>query len=71
MLPGVDGLSVVREAARRTDPDAPCWSSRACSTRLWSRRRVELGASYLDKTEGLDALEAAIDAAVAAAPADP
>jgi hypothetical protein len=25
---------------------------------------VELGASYLDKTEGLDALEAAIDAAV-------
>ena len=62
VLPGAQGLSAVR-ALRTADPPVPVVVMSALFDPTLEREAAELGATYLDKTAGLDALEAAIDAA--------
>ena len=70
VLPGAQGLSTVRAlcAARPTRPVLVLSSLFDPAVEQEAR---EMGATYLDKTTGVDALEAAIDAAVAAAASGP
>lgn len=62
ILPGARGLSAVR-ALRTGDPPRPVIVLSALFDPAVEQEAAELGATYLDKTAGLDALEAAIDAA--------
>jgi DNA-binding NarL/FixJ family response regulator len=64
VLPGAEGLSVVREL-RHAEPPSSVLVLSSLFDPAVEQEAAALGASYLDKTEGLDALEAAIDAAVA------
>ena len=66
VLPGAQGLSAVR-ALRDARPRRPVLVLSSLFDPTVEHDAAELGATYLDKTEGVDALEAAIDAAVAAA----
>jgi two-component system chemotaxis response regulator CheY len=66
VLPGAQGLSVVR-ALLAAAPTRPVLVLSSLFDPAVEQEAVELGATYLDKTAGVDALEAAIDAAVAAA----
>jgi len=63
VMSGAEGLSTVRQL--RADEPAPAVLvlSSLADPRT-EEEAAELGAAYLDKTAGLDALEAAIDAAV-------
>jgi DNA-binding NarL/FixJ family response regulator len=64
VLPGAEGLSTVRALLAA----APARSVLVLSSLFdpaVEQEAAELGATYLDKTAGVDALEAAIDAAVA------
>ena len=70
VLPGVEGLSLVRTLLTHKPGRAVLVLSSLFDPAV-EQEAIGLGAAYLDKTEGLDALEAAIDAVVAAAPADP
>lgn len=63
VLPGAQGLSAAR-ALRTAEPPAPVIVLSALFDPAVEQEAAELGATYLDKTAGLDALEAAIDAAV-------
>jgi DNA-binding NarL/FixJ family response regulator len=63
VLPGADGLSAVRQL-RADRPEGAVLVLSSLFDPAVEAQLVALGASYLDKTEGLDALEAAIDAAV-------
>jgi two-component system chemotaxis response regulator CheY len=62
VLPGAQGLSAVR-ALRTGTPPRPVIVLSALWDPAVEQEAAELGATYLDKTAGLDALEAAIDAA--------
>jgi two-component system chemotaxis response regulator CheY len=62
VLPGATGLSAVR-ALRADRPDRAVLVLSSLFDPAVEQEAAELGAGYLDKTEGLDALEAAIDAA--------
>ena len=62
VLPGADGLSAVR-SLRGTEPPTPVVVLSALFDPAVEQEAGELGATYLDKTAGLDALEAAIEAA--------
>jgi DNA-binding NarL/FixJ family response regulator len=64
VLPGAVGLSTVR-ALRADAPDRPVLVLSSLFDPAVEQEAAELGATYLDKTAGVDALEAAIDAAVA------
>ncbi len=66
VLPGAEGLSVV-QALREERPASSVIVLSSLFDPAVEQRARDLGATYLDKTEGVDALEAAIDAAVAAA----
>jgi two-component system response regulator DesR len=66
VLPGAVGLSAVR-TLRAARPTRPVLVLSSLFDPAVEQEASELGARYLDKTEGVDALEAAIDAAVAAA----
>jgi DNA-binding NarL/FixJ family response regulator len=66
VLPGAVGLSTVR-ALRAARPARPVLVLSSLFDPAVEQEARELGASYLDKTDGVDALERAIDAAVAAA----
>jgi DNA-binding NarL/FixJ family response regulator len=66
VLPGAVGLSAVR-TLRAARPTRPVLVLSSLFDPAVEQEARELGARYLDKTEGVDALEAAIDAAVAAA----
>jgi two-component system chemotaxis response regulator CheY len=66
VLPGAHGLSTVR-ALRDAHPTRPVLVLSSLFDPSVEEEARELGAGYLDKTEGVDALEAAIDAAVASA----
>ncbi len=68
VLPGADGLSVVRQLTSSRPAPAVLLLSSLFDPAI-EAEAAALGAAYLDKTEGLDALESAIDAAVA--PAEP
>jgi DNA-binding NarL/FixJ family response regulator len=68
VLPGADGLSAVR-ALRATDPPTAVVLMSALFDPMLEQEAGVLGATYLDKTAGLDALEAAIDATVGPPPA--
>ena len=70
VLPGAHGLSLVRALVTARPGRAVLVLSSLFDPAV-EQEAVELGAAYLDKTEGLDALEAAIDAAAAAATAGP
>ena len=63
VLPGAHGLSAVR-ALRETEPPTPVVVLSALFDPGVEQEAGDLGATYLDKTAGVDALEAAIDAAV-------
>ena len=65
VLPGAEGLSAVR-ALRGLEPPVPVLLLSSLFDPATEQEVAALGATYLDKTAGLDALEAAIDAAVAA-----
>lgn len=62
VLPGASGLSAVR-ALRSSDPPHAVVVLSALFDPSVEQEAAELGATYLDKTAGVDALEAAIDAA--------
>ena len=64
VLPGAVGLSAVR-ALREARPERAVLVLSSLFDPAVEQEALELGAGYLDKTEGLEALEAAIDAAVA------
>jgi two-component system response regulator DesR len=64
VLPGAEGLSAVR-ALRADRPHRAVLVLSSLFDPAVEQEAADLGAGYLDKTEGLDALEAAIDAAVA------
>jgi DNA-binding NarL/FixJ family response regulator len=66
VLPGAVGLSAVRALCEARPGRAVLVLSSLFDPGV-EKEAAELGAHYLDKTEGVDALEAAIDAAVAAA----
>jgi DNA-binding NarL/FixJ family response regulator len=66
VLPGAQGLSAVR-AIREARPTRAVLVLSSLFDPAVEQEAVELGVGYLDKTEGLDALEAAIDAQVARA----
>ena len=66
VLPGAHGLSAVR-SLREARPRRPVLVLSSLFDPTVEHEAAGLGATYLDKTEGVDALEAAIDAAVAAA----
>lgn len=61
VLPGAVGLSAVRELRSADPPHEVVVLSSLFDPEL-EDETVELGAHYLDKTAGIDALEAAIDA---------
>ena len=62
VLPGAQGLSAVR-ALRTAEPPQPVIVLSALFDPAVEQEAADLGATYLDKTAGVDALEAAIDAA--------
>ncbi len=64
VLPGATGLSAVR-ALRAERPDRAVLVLSSLFDPAVEQEVADLGATYLDKTRGLDALEAAIDAATA------
>jgi DNA-binding NarL/FixJ family response regulator len=64
VLPGAHGLSAVR-ALRDARPGRAVLVLSSLFDPAVEQEALELGAGYLDKTEGLDALEAAIEAEVA------
>jgi response regulator NasT len=66
VLPGAEGLSAVR-ALRTAEAPLPVIVLSALFDPGVEQEAAELGATYLDKTAGVDALEAAIDAAASAA----
>jgi two-component system response regulator DesR len=66
VLPGAQGLSTVR-ALRAARPRRAVLVLSSLFDPAVEQEALELGAGYLDKTEGLDALEAAIEAQVARA----
>jgi DNA-binding NarL/FixJ family response regulator len=66
VLPGAQGLSAVR-AIREARPTRAVLVLSSLFDPAVEQEAGELGVGYLDKTEGLDALEAAIDAQVARA----
>ncbi len=66
VLPGAVGLSAVR-ALRAERPHRAVLVLSSLFDPAVEQEAVELGAAYLDKTEGLDALESAIEAAIDAA----
>ena len=66
VLPGAVGLSAVRTLCEAR-PGRPVLVLSSFFDPATEQEAAELGAHYLDKTEGVDALEAAIDSAVAAA----
>ncbi|MDP1820595.1 MAG: response regulator transcription factor [Acidimicrobiales bacterium] len=66
VMRGAEGLSTVRRL-RADDPARPVLVLSSLVDPAVEREAASLGASYLDKTAGLDALEAAIEAAVAPA----
>jgi DNA-binding NarL/FixJ family response regulator len=66
VLPGADGLSAV-QALRAARPSRPVLVLSSLFDPVVEQEARDLGATYLDKTDGVEALEAAIDAAVAAA----
>lgn len=63
VLPGAQGLSAVR-ALRGADPPHAVIVLSALFDPAVEQEAADLGATYLDKTAGVDALEAAIEAAV-------
>ena len=65
VLPGADGLSAVRDLRAR-EPPVPVLLLSSLFDPATEQEAAALGAVYLDKTAGLDALEAAVDAVVAA-----
>jgi DNA-binding NarL/FixJ family response regulator len=67
VMAGADGLSTVRSLRAATPPHAVLLLSSLVDPAM-ERELSELGASFLDKTAGLDALEEAIDATVAVRP---
>jgi DNA-binding NarL/FixJ family response regulator len=62
VLPGADGLSAV-VALRSGDRPLPVVVLSSLFDPAVEQEATELGATYLDKTAGVDALEAAIEAA--------
>ena len=66
VLPGAQGLSAVR-TLRADRPHRAVLVLSSLFDPAVEQEAQELGAGYLDKTEGLDALEAAIEAQVARA----
>jgi DNA-binding NarL/FixJ family response regulator len=66
VMQGADGLSTVRELLAAEPGRALLVLSSLFDPEV-EQEVARLGAAYLDKTEGVDALEAAIDACVAAA----
>ena len=66
VMSGADGLSTVRRL-RTDDPTRPVLVLSSLVDPAVEEQAARLGAAYLDKTAGLDALEAAIDAAIASA----
>ncbi len=67
VLPGATGLSAVR-ALRADRPGRAVLVLSSLFDPAVEQEARDLGAGYLDKTEGLDALEAAIDAHVGRSP---
>jgi DNA-binding NarL/FixJ family response regulator len=63
VLPGASGLSAVAALRTHARPFAVVVLSSLFDPAV-EQEAAELGATYLDKTAGVDALEAAIDAAV-------
>jgi DNA-binding NarL/FixJ family response regulator len=63
VLPGASGLSAVAALRTHAHPFAVVVLSSLFDPAV-EQEAAELGATYLDKTAGVDALEAAIDAAV-------
>lgn len=63
VMAGAEGLSTVRQL-RQDEPTRPVLVFSSLVDPTVEREAAGLGATYLDKTAGLDALEAAIDAAV-------
>jgi DNA-binding NarL/FixJ family response regulator len=63
VMSGADGLSTVRRL-RADAPSRPVLLLSSLVDPAVEDEAAQLGAAYLDKTAGLDALEAAIDAAV-------
>ena len=66
VMQGSDGLSTVR-TLREADPDRPLLVLSSLFDPEVEQEIARLGARYLDKTEGVEALEAAIDASVGGA----
>ncbi len=64
VLPGATGLSAVRELLAGRPRRAGLVLSSLFDPAV-EQEAADLGATYLDKTQGVEALEAAIDAAVA------
>ena len=64
VLPGAHGLSAVSALRAHEPPFAVVVLSSLFDPAV-EQEAADLGAQYLDKTAGVDALEAAIDAAVA------
>jgi DNA-binding NarL/FixJ family response regulator len=69
VLPGATGLSAVR-ALLAAAPSRPVLVLSSLFDPAVEQEAADLGATYLDKTAGVDALEAAIDAATAATTGD-
>jgi two-component system chemotaxis response regulator CheY len=65
VMRGADGLSTVRELLE-ADPSRPLLVLSSLFDPEVEQEVARLGARYLDKTEGVEALEAAIDASVGA-----
>jgi NarL family two-component system response regulator LiaR len=63
VMEGADGLSTVRQLLAAA-PDRPLLVLSSLFDPEVEQEVARLGARYLDKTEGVEALEAAIDAAV-------
>lgn len=63
VLPGADGLSAVRELTERR-PGRPVLVMSSLFDPAVEQEAARLGATYLDKTRGIEELETAIDAAV-------
>jgi DNA-binding NarL/FixJ family response regulator len=70
VLPGAVGLSTVR-ALLAAAPHRPVLVLSSLFDPAVEQEAAELGATYLDKTAGVDALEEAIDAVVAARGGEP
>ena len=70
VLPGAEGLSTVRGLLAAA-PGRRVLVLSSLFDPAVEQEAAELGATYLDKTAGVDALEAAIDAAVATGAGEP